>query len=96
MTYIKFYILSNIQLLYNYIYVWHGLTGKLDYKSEKRNVTFLAGTVFAKFDVKIANDDIFEGNETFSLHITPLSLHSQITRGIPLTAIVTIVDDEER
>ena len=52
--------------------------------------------VFAKFDVKITNDDIFEGNETFSLHITPLSLHSQITPGTPLTAIVTIVDDEER
>ena len=74
----------------------YAVTGKLDYKSEKHNVTFPAGTIIAKFDVGVINDDIFEGNETFSLRITPLPLHSQITRGNPFTAIVTIVDDEER
>ena len=49
-----------------------------------------------KFDIKIIDDDLFEGNEMFNLHIIPSSLPSHVKCGNQCSATVTIVDDEER
>ena len=46
------------------------------------------------FNVSINDDDIFEGNEDFTLTIDPSSLPNDVTVGSPDQATVTIVDND--
>ena len=49
-----------------------------------------------QFDVPINDDDIFEGNEDFTLTINSSSLPDDVTRGNPGSATVTIVDNDRK
>ena len=68
----------------------------MDYTSGPYTVTFPAGQTTATFDVPINDDAILEGNEDFILTIDQTSLPSNITRGSPGQATVTIVDDDRK
>ena len=68
----------------------------MDYTSGPYTVTFPAGQTTATFDVPINDDDILEGNENFILTIDQTSLPSNVTRGDPGEATVTIVDDDRK
>jgi len=46
------------------------------------------------FNVLINDDNIFEGDENFTVTIDPSSLPDDLTRGNPGSATVTIVDDD--
>ena len=46
----------------------------------------------AYFVVPIINDDLLEGNETFTLTLNPLLLPSDVIAGHPAEATVTIID----
>ena len=64
----------------------------MDYTSGPYTVTFPAGQTTATFDVPINDDNILEGDEDFMLTIDETSLPTDVTRGIPGKATVTIVD----
>ena len=63
-----------------------------DYSSGPYTVTFSPGMTTAYFVVSIINDNLLEGNETFTLILIPPSLPSDVIVGNPAEAIVTIVD----
>lgn len=46
------------------------------------------------FNISITDDNIVEGNESFSLVITPESLPYFVSRGIPGVAVVIIMNDD--
>lgn len=46
------------------------------------------------FSVVIKNDDVYEGNEKFSLIINSSTLPPELVVGDPGTTVVTILDDE--
>ena len=66
----------------------------MDYTSGPYTVTFPAGSTTATFNVPIIDDNILEGNEYFILTIDETSLPTDVTRGTPGEATVTIVDDD--
>ena len=70
------------------IYYFAGIDA--DYTSGPYHVTFTPGDMSIPFSIPLIDDDIFEGNETFTLAIVPSDSIS-ISDG---TAIVTIVDNE--
>ena len=61
-----------------------------DYTSGPYNVTFTHGETSIPFSIPLIDDDIFEGDENFTLTVVPSDSIS-ISNG---TAIVTIVDNE--
>ena len=63
-----------------------------DYGSGPYTVMFTPGMTTAYFVVSITNDNLIEGNETFTLTLDPLLLPSDVIVGDPAEAIVTIVD----
>lgn len=63
-----------------------------DYGSGPYTVTFPAGMTTAYFVVPIINDDLLEGNETFTLTLNPLLLPNDVIAGHPAEATVTIID----
>ena len=68
--------------------------GGVDYNSGPYTATFSAGETSASFNVPINDDNIYEGNETFSLTIDPTSLPSLVML-LPMCRLdVTIVDDD--
>ena len=71
-------------------------TGGIDYVSGIYTVTFPAGTQRVPFEIPIADDGTYEGNEDFTLTIDLSSLPDSVTRGNPGSATVTIVDDESK
>ena len=68
----------------------------MDYDSRPYNVTFPAGQTTATFDVPINDDNILEGNENFMLTINSSSLLTDVTRGDPGQATVTIMDNDRK
>ena len=68
----------------------------MDYGSGPYTVTFPVGVTSVPFDVPINNDDIFEGNENFTLTIDPSSLPTDVSVGNPGSAVVTIIDDDRK
>ena len=67
-----------------------------DYNSETFTVKFNAGITRAPFNVAIKEDELFEGNENFTLSIKSSSLPSRVTVTNPKQATVTIVDNESK
>ena len=63
-----------------------------DYGSGPYTVTFPFGMTTAYFFVPIINDNLIEGNETFTLTLNPLLLPSDVVVGHPAEAVVTITD----
>ena len=68
----------------------------MDYTSGPYTVTFPAGSTTVTFDVPINDDAILEGSEDFLLTIDQTSLPSDVTRGNPGEATMTIVDDDRK
>ena len=66
----------------------------MDYGSGPYTVRVSAGAVNASFDVKINNDNLLEGNETFNLTINLSSLPDCVNHVNPYQATVIIVDDD--
>ena len=66
----------------------------MDYTSGPYTVTFLVEQTTATFDVPISDDNIYEGNENFTLTIHSSTLPTDVTLGNPNEATVTIVDDD--
>jgi len=69
--------------------------GGVDYNSGPYNVMIPAGVTSVTFDVPITDDNILEGNENFMLTINQSSLPTGIICGIPDSATVTIVEDND-
>ena len=67
-----------------------------DYISGPHIATFPAGITYANVSIQITNDNIFEGNENFTLAIDSSSLPSYITISKPLQATVDIIDDDRK
>ena len=68
-----------------------------DYIIDTYSVTFTAGTTSATLNVRINNDSVNEGNETFTFTIDPFSLVIDgITVGYPYQTALTIVDDDSK
>ena len=78
------------------LFCYHHITGEgVDYDSGPYNVTFTAGDTLVSFNVAINNDDIFEGNETFSLIIDPSSLPSRVVLDTMRSRLdETIIDND--
>ena len=68
----------------------------MDYTSGPYTITFPAGQTTATFDISINNDKILEGNEDFILTIDETSQPSNVTRGSPGQATVTVVDNDRK
>jgi len=66
----------------------------VDYNSGPYPVTFPAGVTSVTFDVPITDDSILEDNENFMLTIDQSSLPTNVNRGDPGGATVTIVNDD--
>lgn len=64
--------------------------GGIDYSSGPYNVTFPAGSTYASFNIVINVDNIFEGDETFTVYIAPFANESIVSA--PDIAVVTILD----
>ena len=68
-----------------------------DYIIDTYSVTFTAGTTSATLNVRINNDIVNEGDETFTFTIDPFSLLIDgITVGYPYQTALTIVDDDSK
>ena len=67
-----------------------------DYSSEPYNVKFLPEITSVPFDVSITNDNILEGNETFSLIIGSSLVPDKIIIDSPNVSTVTIVDNDSK
>ena len=68
-----------------------------DYIIDTYAVTFTAGTTSATLNVRINNDSVNEGDETFTFTIDPFSLVIDgITVGYPYQTALTIVDDDSK
>ena len=68
--------------------------GGVDYNSGPYNVRFDAGVTSTSLNVSINNDNIMEGNESFTLNINPLSLSSGVTLADHTQTTVTILAND--
>ena len=57
---------------------------------------FPAGMTEVAISIAITSDDVFEGNENFTLTIDSALLPSYVTIGNPGEATVTILDDDRK
>jgi len=69
-------------------------TGGGDYTAGPYNVTFPAGHITVSVDITINNDNILEGNETFTVEIDSSSLPTGVTVGGTGQATVAIDNDD--
>jgi len=69
-------------------------TAGSDYTSTSGTLTFNGGVTSQTFTVPILQDSLVEGNETFNVALS--SATGGGTLGSPSSAVVTIVDDEQR
>ena len=64
-----------------------------DFNPETQTVTIVAGTNSSMVNIPVTDDDIVEGDETFSMSLTvPSSLGPGITNGTITSATVFIID----
>ena len=64
-----------------------------DFDSTMLTITIVAGTNISTVNIPLTNDEIVEGDETFSMSLTvPSSLGPEITTGTVTSATVTIID----
>ena len=68
--------------------------GGVDYNSGPYSVQFNAGVTRVSFNVSIKNDNIMEGNESFTLSINPLLLPSSVTIADHNQTTVTILAND--
>ena len=64
-----------------------------DFNSATQTITIVAGTNSSMVNIPVTDDDIVEGDETFSMSLTVLSSYGPgITTGTITSATVTIID----
>ena len=81
-------------MLLNFLYYTY-LVEECDQFSETTyEVIFSNGTTTVTFSINITNDDIYEGDESFTLQIQD-SLPALVTLGEPNIATVIIQEDED-
>lgn len=68
-------------------------SGGSDFDVTSGTLTFEAGKTSGSFEIPITNDNEAEGNEAFFVHLVDPT--GGATLGTPVTATVTIVDDDE-
>ena len=65
----------------------------IDFNSATQTVTITAGTNSSMMNIPVTDDNIVEGDETFSMSVTvPSSLGPGITTGTITNATITIID----
>ena len=72
------------------------LLGNVDYYPGPYSVTFPAGETRASFNVLIADDNIVEKNEVFTLYINADTLPSGGVRINPYSFSIIIEDDDSK
>lgn len=82
--------------MYNVFRVLCFWTGNADYDPGPFDVTFPAGMTTASFNIPITDDNMFEGNESFTVTIVASTLPSQVVEGTDCVVVVTIVDDDSK
>ena len=87
LVWIKCYY-TTIMILYNYC----NFVG-VDYNSGNYTVEIPARTSVVRFNVSITDDNVFEGNENFTLTLT-VPLSTGILVGEPRQTTVIIIDDD--
>ena len=70
------------------------ITGGDDYEPGPFSVTIPAGEISVPFNISIIDDNIFEGNESFTLTIDSSSLPSRFLLQPDCLLTVTITDDD--
>ena len=64
-----------------------------DFNLTTQTVTITAGTNSSMVNIPVTDDNIVEGDETFSMSLTvPSSLGPGITTGTITSAVITIID----
>ncbi|MES9971161.1 MAG: Calx-beta domain-containing protein [Candidatus Thiodiazotropha sp.] len=76
----------------SYEFIDQSADAGLDYISDAKTLHFLSGETKKQIRVELIDDEIFEGNETFQLLLTPVSDSATIVE--PATTTVTILDDD--
>ena len=70
------------------------MIGNTDFDPGPFNVNFPAQMTTSSFNVRITDDSMFEGNETFTVNIS--TLPSRVVSGAGCVATVTIDDDDSK
>ena len=72
------------------------ITGDVDYEAGPFNFTITAGETFVPFNISIYNDNVFQGNKSFSLNIHSPSLSQRFSVQSDCILTVVIVDDDSK
>ena len=84
-------------LLPNYAVYLLTIPSGNDFTSTTQTVIIIAGTNSSMVNIPVTDDNIVEGDETFSMSLTvPSSLGPGITTGTIISATVTIIDTTGR
>ena len=67
-----------------------------DRVSEMYNVSIPAYTTSFTYNIPITDDDVYEIDEIFKVRIVAPPSRSQVKRGQPYAATITVLDDEQR
>ena len=70
--------------------------GGVDYNSGSYSIQFNIGVTKASFNISINDDNIMEGNESFSLSINTQSLSNEVTVGDHGQTTVTILPNDRK
>ena len=81
-------------MLLNFLYYMHFAEECDQFSETTYDVIFPNGTTTVTFFINITNDDIYEGDESFTLQIQD-SLPTLVTLGEPNIATVVIQEDED-
>ena len=71
------------------------VTGNVDYQRRSFSLTFRASVNSIPVIVRLIDDNIFEGNENFTLTIDPSSLPNNVMVTQPSKVVVVISDDND-
>ena len=71
------------------------VTGNMDYQLRPFSLTFTASVNAIPVTVVLIDDNIFEGNETFTLTIDPSSLPNNVMVTQPSEVVVVILDNND-
>ena len=71
------------------------VTGNMDYQRGPFSLTFTASVNSIPVIVRLIDDNIFEGNENFTLTIDPSSLPNNVMVTQPSEVVVGISDDND-
>ena len=71
------------------------VTGNVDYQRRPLSLKFSPSVNSVPFIVKLIDDDIFEGNENFTLTIDSSKLPGNVMVAQPSEVVIVITDDND-